>query len=98
MEIRIFENIIGFDWDQGNKTKNTTKHQVTNEECEEVFFDHRKKMLKDILHSGKEERYILIGQTKQTRLLFIVFTIRKDKIRVISARDLNNKEKKLCPA
>lgn len=95
--MRIFRTPLEFEWDQGNKGKNFQKHKVTDEECEEVFFDLRKKILRDILHSHskKEERYILLGQTKRQRLLFVVFTIRKGKVRVISARDLNPKEKRL---
>ena len=93
--MQILTDVIGFDWDQGNKGKNFIKHQATDEECEEVFFDPQKKILKDVLHSGNEERYVLLGKTKIERLLFIVFTIRKQKIRIISARDINNKEKKL---
>ena len=42
-----------------------------------------------------EERYVLIGQTKRKRLLYIIFIIRKDRVRVISARDINKKEEKL---
>lgn len=84
-----------FQWDNGNKDKNWIKHKITNEECEEVFFDQNKKIFKDILHSVKEKRYILIGITKFKKLLLIVFTIRKNKIRIISARNLNKKEKKL---
>lgn len=68
---------------------------MADQECEEVFFDNGKKILKDLLHSGKEERYILLGKTKQQRLLFIVFTTRGVKVRVISARDINKKENKL---
>ena len=89
-----FKKITGFEWDSGNKGKNQ-KHKVKDEECEEVFFDYNKKILKDALHSGKEKRYLLIGRTKKKRLLFLVFTIRKDKVRIISARDLNQKEYKL---
>jgi len=51
--------------------------------------------LKDTSHSNKEKRYILLGKTKKERLLFLVFTIRKKKIRIISARDLNKNERKL---
>tara|TARA_Y100000310_G_scaffold333529_1_gene411268 strand:+ start:1325 stop:1612 length:288 start_codon:yes stop_codon:yes gene_type:complete len=83
-----------FTWDRWNKDKNWAKHKVTNQECEELFFDESKKILKDVLHSKNEDRYILIGKTKLNRLLFLVFTIRRNKIRVISARDLNRKEKK----
>lgn len=92
---RILEEVSGFEWDAGNKEKSLAKHEVGNEECEEAFFDYNKEVQKDILHSVNEKRYILIGQTKQNRLLYIVFTIRKDKVRVISARDINKKEKKL---
>lgn len=93
--MRIFRKPIEFAWDQGNKDKNFTRHQVIDEECEEVFFDKNKKLFKDVIHSTREKRYILIGQTKKWRLLFLVFSVRKNKIRVISARDLNKKERHL---
>ncbi len=92
---RIIKKVVGFEWDNGNKGKNLLKHQIKNEECEEVFFDQNKKILKDNIHSIKEERYILLGKTKKQKLIFLVFTIRKNQIRVISARDLNKKEYKL---
>lgn len=81
-----------FQWDAGNHDKNWSKHRVTNQECEETFFDNRKKIFKDQLHSGTESRFMLVGRTKQHRIFFIVFTIRKKNIRVISARDMNKKE------
>jgi len=93
--MRIFQTPLEFEWDKGNKGKNFIKHQVTDGECEEVFFDGRKKILRDVLHSGKERRYILIGATRIQRLLFLVFTARKNKIRIISARDINKKERNL---
>lgn len=92
---RTLKEISGFEWDKGNKQKSLVRHEVSNEECEEIFFDPNKEIQKDILHSMDEERYVLIGQTKQRRLLYIIFTIRKDKVRVISARDINKKERKL---
>jgi len=92
---RILKDIWGFEWDTGNKKKSLVKHDVSNEECEETFFDYGKEIQKDILHSVNEDRYVLIGQTKQKRLLYIVFTIRENRIRVISARDINKKEQKL---
>ncbi|MEX2033175.1 MAG: BrnT family toxin [Candidatus Colwellbacteria bacterium] len=83
-----------FEWDVGNKGKNK-KHGVLDSESEEVFFDEKKVILKDVLHSGTEPRYILLGQTKKDRLLFIAFTRRGKRLRVISARDINKKEKHL---
>ena len=86
---------VAFVWDTGNERKNLEKHGVTPQEAEEIFFDPQKKLLQDKFHSGKEDRYILLGQTKRQRLLFVVFTIRSRRIRVISARDLNKKERPL---
>ncbi|MFH1412755.1 MAG: BrnT family toxin [bacterium] len=82
-----------FDWDEGNK--NYIKHKVLDTECEEIFFDKNKVIFKDSIHSKDENRFIILGKTKKNRILFIVFTLRNDKIRIISARDINNKEKKL---
>lgn len=91
----VLKKPIVFDWDKSNQDKNYNKHQVATTEVEEVFFNKNKKLAKDLLHSKNEERYLVIGETKQHRKLYIVFTIRKNKIRVISARDLNKKEYKL---
>ena len=79
--MKVLRGIAGFEWDEYNRDKNFIKHRVTDTESEEAFFDENKKTLKDILRSGKEKRYILIGQTKKGRSLFVVFTIRKNKIR-----------------
>lgn len=92
--MELLEGSYTFDWDRGNKDKNFFKHGVTNEECEEVFFDPHKRILKEALQVGEESRYILIGRTKQGRALFVVFTMRGHKVRVISARGLNKKERK----
>lgn len=85
---------IGFLWDKGNFDKNWLKHKVTNQECEEVFFDQNKKTYKDQLPSAKEKRFILLGKTKAKRFLYVVFTIRKKRVRIISARVINRKEVK----
>ena len=81
----------GFDWDKGNKNKNFKKHNVSNEECELMFLDEIV-LLMDETHSINEKRMVGYGQARG-RLLTIVFTIRKRKIRVISARDQSKKEK-----
>ena len=95
--MKILPEPITFEWDAGNRDKNVQKHDVSPEEAEMVFFDPHKRILKDVLHSKHEHRYILIGNSRQKRFLFVVFAIRKQKIRVISARDLNKKERKLYP-
>ena len=84
----------GFDWDEGNFTKNWEKHGVSNLECEQIFFNKPLITQRDDKHSISESRYYALGQTDAYRKLFIVFTIRIDLIRVISARDMNRKETK----
>lgn len=95
MPVRKSKGLKEFIWDKVNIDKNWKKHKVKNSEREEVFFDDDKAILKDVLHSGEEERFIILGETKHKRLLFVVFTKRDNKIRVISARDVNKKERKL---
>ncbi|NOX61452.1 MAG: BrnT family toxin [Chloroflexi bacterium] len=87
---------LTFQWDEGNRDKNWLKHRVTNSEAEQVFFDPHKRLAKDVAHSNDDEiRYILLGKTRAGRLLFVVFTIRRNQIRVISARDMNRRERPL---
>jgi uncharacterized DUF497 family protein len=88
----VLEKITGFEWDEGNRHKSLKKHRVTPEEAEEAFFDRDKVIAEDVKHSESEARYILLGKTKTERLLYVVFTLRKKKIRVISARSINRRE------
>lgn len=84
-----------FEWDEWNVKKNWVRHKTTDKDCEEVFTDPRKRILPDVFHSKKEKRFILIGSTFDARVLYVAFTIRNKRIRVISARDLNRKERNL---
>lgn len=84
----------GFDWDDGNRDKNWISHKVKPSECEMVFFNQPLVVIDDEKHSNSESRYYAFGKTDLDRLLLIVFCVRKNKIRVISARDMNKKENK----
>lgn len=82
-----------FDWDQGNINKNL-KHGAANKESEEPFFNKPLKIFKDPKHSQVEQRFVAYGTTNSGRMLAVVFTLREPKIRVISSRDQNKKERK----
>jgi uncharacterized protein len=84
-----------FEWDEGNIKKNWERHRVSYIECEEIFFNRPIIIKTDELHSTREDRYFVLGKTDGGRLLFIVFTLRGNKIRIISARDMNRKERKI---
>ena len=88
-------NCIGFEWDQHNVDKIWNKHHVSASQCEELFFNQPLIIADDIKHSQKENRYYALGQSDTGRMLFVVFTIRTLLIRVISARDMNKKEKEV---
>ena len=88
-------SLNGFEWDEGNQTKNWIKHQVSTSECEEVFFNLPLLLADDVQHSQEEKRFYVLGQTNAERKLFISFTIRTNKVRVISARDMSRKERQV---
>ncbi len=89
---KILSNCNGFEWDDGNITKNWDKHHVSCGECEQIFFNKPLIMRKDKRHSILENRYYGLGRTSAERLLFVVFTVKADKIRIISARDMTDRE------
>lgn len=86
--------IVEFEWDKDNIDKSYKKHSITSKETEELFLDENVLFIEDVKHSQKEERFIAIGKTTQNTLLFAVFTIRNNKIRIISVRKANQKERR----
>ena len=89
---KILANCTGFEWDQGNITKNWEIHDVSTSECEQIFFNKPIIVKRDKEHSKTENRYYALGRTNMNRLLFAVFIVRNQKIRIISARDMTDTE------
>ncbi len=92
---KILLSCTGFEWDEGNIDKNRIKHRVSNVECEQIFFNRPLMVHDDEKHSADEKRFYVLGHTDPGRLLFVVFTIRNRKIRIISARDMSRKEREI---
>jgi len=92
--IKILPEPISFEWDKGNIDKNLKKHNVSDKEAEQVFNDESKFIFEDEEHSDKEIRYALFGRSDKKRKLSIVFTIRHNKLRIITARDMSKKERR----
>ncbi|OGK19386.1 hypothetical protein A3D80_00645 [Candidatus Roizmanbacteria bacterium RIFCSPHIGHO2_02_FULL_40_13b] len=84
-----------FEWDDGNINKSLDKHKIYHKEAEEAFFNKPIKIYKDIKHSQIEKRYYLLGITNHRKYLYITFTLRNSRIRVVSARKQSKKEKEL---
>jgi uncharacterized DUF497 family protein len=91
------DQIAGFDWDEGNNRKSADKHDVSQAEAESIFFNDPLIVVEDTKHSEDEARFHALGRTGQNRLLHITFTLRQSgtMIRVISARDMHRKERKI---
>lgn len=85
----------GFEWDNNNADKIWLKHKVSPSECEQIFFNLPLVVDDDVRHSGQEKRFFALGQTEAERFLFVVFTVRGNSIRIISARDMNRKERRV---
>jgi uncharacterized DUF497 family protein len=87
--------IEGFEWDEGNNRKSVEKHDVSQAEAEQVFFNDPLLILGDIGHSSRETRLHALGRTDAGRPLHISFTLRGggNLIRVISARTMHRKER-----
>lgn len=91
-----FEKIEGFQWDRGNIEKNPRKHGISNIESEQIFFNEPLIVTGDIVHSTtKEKRYYALGRTDSEKYLSVVFTLRENLIRIISARIMSKKEKEI---
>ena len=86
--------VEGFEWDPANTLKNWRRHKVAFQECEEVFL-RAPVILPDTEHSITEPRFYAFGKTLAERRLTITFTLRKNKIRVISARPASRKERNI---
>lgn len=90
-----FLELTAFEWDAGNVEKSWTKHKVLPTEGEQVFFNQPLVVAVDEKHSSVEARYYALGRTDANRYLFVVFTVRGRKIRIISVRDMNRRERKV---
>jgi uncharacterized DUF497 family protein len=85
----------GFEWDEGNSSKNWLRHEVQQVEAEQVLLNTPLVVNVTSKHSAAEPRFIALGQTDAGRLLTIVFTIRGTRLRVISARSMSKKERRV---
>jgi len=87
--------IEGFEWDEGNSRKSAEKHDVSQAEAEQVFFNEPLLIVEDVSHSSDEIRLHGLGQTDAGRLLHISFTLRGNgkPIRVTSSGTIHRKER-----
>ena len=73
-----------FEWDDEKERLNFAKHKIHFATAVAVFDDDNRKEWYDVAHSEDEDRYNTIGKVGD--ILFVVYTERRDRIRIISAR------------
>jgi uncharacterized protein len=82
-----------FDWDPDKARINLAKHQVSFKEAATVFKDPLSITFSDPAHSIQEARWVMIGQSRNGRLLFVSHTEQNKITRIISAREVTRRER-----
>lgn len=85
----------GFEWDAGNSDKNWRRHQVRQAEAEQALLNRPLLLAVDLKHSEQEPRFLAFGRTDAARQLAIVFPVRSNRVRVISARPMSQAERRV---
>ena len=82
-----------FEWDEAKAAANLKKHGVDFRDAVRVFNDLDRIEYYDAAHSYEEDRYNTIGMVDD--VLYVVYTERKDRTRIISARLATKPERRL---
>jgi uncharacterized DUF497 family protein len=85
---------LEFEWDSRKDAANFAKHGVSFVEAATVFGDPLGRIVSDPRHSDVEERLVLLGLSSRQRLLAVMFTDRRETVRIISARQVTRPERK----
>ena len=83
-----------FEWDDNKAKSNFLKHGITFEKAVTVFADPYLLFTEDSKHSEQEEREWAIGEAENGSMIVVIFTMRNEKIRIISARKATKRERK----
>ena len=86
-------NDMVFEWDDEKNQINLRKHGLDFIDAAQVFFDENRIERRDEFHSDGEDRWQVIGMVNE--ILFVVYTDREDKTRIISARKANKRERRI---
>ena len=86
---------MDFEWDPKKAVANEQKHNITFQEASTIFGDRLSMTFADPDHSRNEQRYLTFGLSKHNRLLIVSHTDRGDKTRIVSARLMDRKERRI---
>jgi uncharacterized DUF497 family protein len=92
MNVRYTLHNIAFEWDSRKAAANFRKHEISFELACEAFFDPFVCYLHDDVINN-ELRETIIGLTTTWQLLYVVYVLRNDIIRIVSARSATKAER-----
>jgi hypothetical protein len=92
MNVKYSLHNITFEWDSQKAAANLRKHSITFELACEAFFDPFICYLDDE-SVDNELRETILGLSTNWQLLYVVYVMRDDIIRIISARLVTNEER-----
>jgi uncharacterized DUF497 family protein len=84
-----------FEWDQKKAEENKRKHDISFHEAATVFGDPLAITFTDPDHSIDEERYFTFGLSRFDRLMVVSHVDRGDRVRIISARLMTRRERRI---
>ncbi|MBQ9017384.1 BrnT family toxin [Candidatus Saccharibacteria bacterium] len=84
---------MSIEWDTRKNSLNLKKHGVSFKEASNIFFDDNRVEIYDAAHSEYEDRFAVIGMVRD--VLLVIYTERKDTLRIISARKATPSERKI---
>ncbi len=93
-DVSFIHREVIFEWDNQKAIANLHKHDLSFESACEAFFDPFLVVLEDMEGVGDDLREKLIGMTRDWRIILVVYVMRADRVRLISARDATARERK----
>jgi len=88
----VLLGLKGFDWDSHN-VGHVARHGVDPAEVEEAF--GRAHVIAPAKEVSGENRWTLFGTSAARRYLAVVFTIREERVRCVTAHTMNERERKV---
>lgn len=85
---------MDYEWDEEKAARNLEKHGISFADAATVFDDQLYVDFYDPDHSSDEQRYLVIGMSREGHLVIVSYTERNDVIRLISAREVTSAERK----
>ena len=92
----MYNFAMHFDWDENKAKANYKKHKISFPEAVTAFFDEHAIIIGDPDHTIDEDRFILLGMSRDLRILIVSHCYRDQDnvIRLISARKATKSEQK----